>query len=76
MADLRNLRPAIPILLGAAAMLSLSMGVRQSFGLIMQPLTQDIAPSMSPESARNIWGGIPSKNSLVLAWKCTGMIAF
>lgn len=43
MADLRTLRPALPILLGAAVMLSLSMGVRQSFGLVMQPLTRDIA---------------------------------
>lgn len=48
MADaIRGLRPALPILLGAAAMLSLSMGVRQSFGLIMQPLTRDIAITIS-----------------------------
>ena len=36
-------RPALPILIGAAVMLTLGMGVRQSFGLIMQPLTRDIA---------------------------------
>src|SRR5437763_15876083 len=47
MADLRELRPALPILLGAATMLSLGMGVRQSFGLIMPPLTRDIAVSVS-----------------------------
>src|SRR5262245_22984372 len=41
------LRPALPILIGAAVMLSLSMGLRQSFGLIMQPLTQDIALTVS-----------------------------
>ena len=39
----KDLRPALPILIGAAVMLTLSMGVRQSFGLIMQPLTRDIA---------------------------------
>ena len=33
----------LPILIGAAVMLSLSMGLRQSFGLFMQPLTRDIA---------------------------------
>ena len=38
-----RLRPALPILIGAATMLSISMGVRQSFGLILQPLTRDIA---------------------------------
>jgi MFS family permease len=43
MADVRGLRPALPILIGAATMLSLSMGVRQSFGLLMPPMTRDIA---------------------------------
>jgi predicted MFS family arabinose efflux permease len=47
MADTRSLRPALPILLGAAAMLSLSMGLRQTFGLVMQPMTRDIAVSIS-----------------------------
>ena len=47
MADIRSLRPAMPILFGAAAMLSLSMGVRQSFGLVMQPMTRDIAITIS-----------------------------
>jgi MFS family permease len=47
MASLKNLRPVMPILLGAAVMLSLSMGVRQSFGLVMQPLTRDIAITVS-----------------------------
>jgi MFS family permease len=47
MADLKALRPAMPILLGAALMLSLSMGLRQSFGLVMQPLTRDIAVTVS-----------------------------
>jgi predicted MFS family arabinose efflux permease len=47
MRDEKSLRPALPILLGAAMMLSLGMGVRQSFGLILQPLTRDIAITVS-----------------------------
>jgi len=43
MTEIKGLRPALPILTGAAVMLTLSMGVRQSFGLIMQPLARDIA---------------------------------
>lgn len=43
MAVLRELRPVLPILLGASIMLSLGMGVRQSFGLVMPSLTRDIA---------------------------------
>jgi predicted MFS family arabinose efflux permease len=43
----KDLRPVLPILLGAATMLSLGMGVRQSFGLIMPSLTRDIAVSVS-----------------------------
>src|SRR3954466_14645860 len=42
-----SLRPALPILLGASIMLSLSMGLRQSLGLFMQPLTQDVHISVS-----------------------------
>jgi predicted MFS family arabinose efflux permease len=38
----RDLRPALPILIGAGVMLSLAMGLRQSLGLFMTPLTQDI----------------------------------
>lgn len=47
MADMRSLRPAAPILIGAAVMLSLSMGIRQSLGLVMPSLTRDIAISVS-----------------------------
>jgi predicted MFS family arabinose efflux permease len=43
----KDLRPALPILLGTATMLSLGMGVRQSFGLVMPPLTRDIAVTIS-----------------------------
>jgi|SRR5580700_6006966 predicted MFS family arabinose efflux permease len=47
MARSRTLNPNMPILLGAAAMLSLSMGLRQSFGLIMPPLTRDLSITVS-----------------------------
>jgi MFS family permease len=47
MDGLKRLRPAMPILLGAATMLSLGMGIRQSFGLVMQPLTRDLAITVS-----------------------------
>jgi predicted MFS family arabinose efflux permease len=46
-ADVRGLRPALPILIGTAVMLSLSMGIRQSFGLFLQPITKDLALSVS-----------------------------
>lgn len=36
------LRPVLPILLGASLMLSIGMGLRQSLGLFVQPLTRDI----------------------------------
>ena len=42
MALLQILRPTLPILIGASVMLTISMGLRQSLGLFMQPLTQDI----------------------------------
>ena len=35
MAILKELRPVMPILIGASVMLSLAMGVRQSFGLVL-----------------------------------------
>src|ERR1041384_1669327 len=47
MALLQILRPTLPILIGASIMLTLSMGLRQSLGLFMQPLTQDIRISIS-----------------------------
>jgi predicted MFS family arabinose efflux permease len=47
MALLQILRPTLPILIGASIMLTLSMGLRQSLGLFMQPLTQDIRISVS-----------------------------
>jgi predicted MFS family arabinose efflux permease len=47
MAEQAPLRPQLPILFGAAIMLSISMGIRQSFGLFMQPVTADIALKVS-----------------------------
>src|ERR1700739_5084069 len=44
---LRSLRPTLPILIGASLMLTLSMGLRQSLGIFMQPLTRDIGISVS-----------------------------
>src|SRR5260370_9274207 len=41
------LRPALPILIGASLMLSLSMGLRQSLGIFLQPLTHDVGISVS-----------------------------
>ena len=45
--QLRALRPMFPILFGAAIMLSLSMGIRQSLGILAPALTRDIAISMA-----------------------------
>jgi MFS family permease len=47
MSHWRALRPVLPILAGASIMLTLSMGIRQTFGLFMQPVTHDIALSVS-----------------------------
>ncbi|SDS04956.1 MFS transporter [Bradyrhizobium canariense] len=44
---LRTLRPALPILIGASLMLTLSMGLRQSLGIFLQPLTHDVGISVS-----------------------------
>jgi predicted MFS family arabinose efflux permease len=44
---LQLLRPTLPILIGASLMLTLSMGLRQSLGIFMQPLTHDVAISIS-----------------------------
>lgn len=47
MSTFRALRPALPILIAAAVMLSLSFGLRQSLGLFMPSLTQDIAVTIT-----------------------------
>src|SRR5438552_6839937 len=47
MAIFRLLRPTLPVLIGASLMLSLSMGLRQSLGIFLQPLTHDVAISVA-----------------------------
>ena len=44
---LQVLRPTLPILIGASLMLTLSMGLRQSLGIFLQPLTRDVGISVS-----------------------------
>ena len=43
----RALRPSLPILIGASVMLSLAMGLRQSLGIFMPPLTRDTGIAVS-----------------------------
>jgi predicted MFS family arabinose efflux permease len=43
----KSLGPALPILVGTSLMLTLSMGLRQSLGIFMQPLTRDLGISIS-----------------------------
>jgi len=72
MAAIASIRPVAPILIGAAVMLSLSMGVRQSLGLVMPSLTRDIAISVSEFtlalSLQNLaWGALqPFAGALVV----------
>ncbi|UPY36519.1 MFS transporter [Sediminicoccus sp. KRV36] len=47
MDDAKFPRVAIPILVGAAIMLGLSMGLRQSLGLFVQPASRDLAIGVS-----------------------------
>ena len=47
MSLLRALRPTLPVLIGVSLMLSLSMGLRQSLGIFLQPLTRDVGISVS-----------------------------
>ena len=51
---LRMLRPTLPILIGASIMLTLSMGLRQSLGIFLQPLTHDVGISVSDFSRNGI----------------------
>lgn len=73
-ADMRALRPAAVILIGAAVMLTLSMGLRQSLGLFMQPLTRDIAITVSDFTlaiaVQNLaWGFLqPIAGALSVRW--------
>ncbi|MFT4103029.1 MAG: MFS transporter [Burkholderiaceae bacterium] len=42
-----GIRPVLPILIGASVLLTLAMGLRQSLGLFMTPMTQDIGITVS-----------------------------
>lgn len=74
MAMLQVLRPALPILAGAAIMLTISMGLRQSLGIFLQPLTKDIAISVSSFTlaiaVQNLaWGFLqPVAGALTVRW--------
>ncbi len=46
-ASLRELRPALAILVGTSVMLSVAMGLRQSLGLFMPHMTDDLSISVS-----------------------------
>lgn len=47
MTDFRSLRPVLPIVLGAAVMLSLALGIRQSLGIFLPLITKDLGISVS-----------------------------
>jgi predicted MFS family arabinose efflux permease len=72
----KDLRAAAPILWGAAVMIAMSMGLRQSLGLVMPPLTRDIAISVSEFTLalaiqNLVWGVLQP-----LAGAVTGRIGF
>lgn len=68
------MRAALPILIGVSLVLSLSMGLRQSFGLFLQPLTRDIAITVSEFTlaiaVQNLaWGLLqPVAGALTVRW--------
>ncbi len=72
--NLRALRPVWPILLGAGVMLTISMGLRQSMGLFLLPLTHDIHISVAQFTiaiaVQNLaWGFLqPVTGALTVRW--------
>jgi len=64
----------LPILVGVALMLTLSMGLRQSLGLFLQPLTRDVSISVSDFTlaiaVQNLaWGFLqPVAGALTVRW--------
>lgn len=61
MPETKSLRPVMPILFSIALVLSLAMGLRQSMGIFMQPMTRDIGISVSQFTAavaiqNLVWG--------------------
>ncbi|MBN9425543.1 MAG: MFS transporter [Burkholderiales bacterium] len=71
---MRSVRPVLPILIGAALTLSLALGMRQTLGIFMPPLTRDIGIRVSDFtiaiSAQNlVWGVLqPFSGALVVRW--------
>ncbi len=74
MSNLSALRPVMPILVGAMVMLSLGMGLRQSLGLFMPPVTQDVGISVSQFTfaiaiQNLVWGVLqPAAGMLAVRW--------
>jgi predicted MFS family arabinose efflux permease len=69
-----ELKPALPILIGASLMLSLAMGLRQSMGIFMPNLTRDLGISVSDFTlaiaVQNLmWGFLqPLAGALSVRW--------
>jgi predicted MFS family arabinose efflux permease len=67
-------RLVIPILIGASLMLSLSMGIRQSLGIFVPPITRDLGLSLSDltlaVAIQNLaWGAAqPFSGALAARW--------
>lgn len=82
MTMIQALRPALPILAGAAIMLTISMGLRQSLGIFLQPLTKDIAISVSSFTlaiaVQNLaWGFLqPVAGALTVRWGYRSIMLF
>ncbi len=74
MALLQVLRPVLPILIGTSVLLTVSMGLRQSLGIFMQPLTREIQISVSDftlaVAVQNlVWGFLqPFAGALTVRW--------
>ncbi len=74
MSQLRALRPVFPVLIGAAVLLSLSMGIRQSLGIFAPALTRDIAISMADFTLaiavlNLVWGALQAlAGALTVRW--------
>ena len=74
MTGLRSLRPVAAMLFGAALMLSLAMGLRQSLGIFMPALTKDLGISVSQftlaVAVQNLtWGVLqPFSGAAVVRW--------
>ena len=68
------MRASLPILIATALMLSIAMGLRQSLGLFLQPLTRDLAIAVADFTVaiavQNVaWGALqPVAGALVNRW--------